>query len=547
LSQIKEISIIVFAYNNIDYTINTINSLLKSLKNNTKYNFTYNIYDDFSSDSTENYFKNNLKEINYIRQNKNRGFNYLCNLACHNNINSDFIVLLNNDLKFSNSWLNTLLDEMIKNNAMVAGPITNSPGHQRRQDIRKFVNNYIVNDNDDNINDLSKSLSNKKPFTAKYLNGFCMVFNMKWLQSLSKPIFEYQDLNFGLEDNFFKKNPCNPLIVPSSFVFHYKQVTVQRTNWAKHHFRLFDNKKKYKIAVGVITDKRLDLLKKCINSLSKQSLVQSFDIFILDNDISKSAKEIININLPQNINLFYHFKDKKDSSFALNKIVKSLKTNYDYLAFIKDNAIASEDWLYNLLSASIKFNADVISGPIKAIIDTDLPFWLKEKDFLKADQLDNKTGEIISIYNAENIIIRCEILNKFNFTINKKLKDMSDFNSFFFKNLSSNGYKIKWCNEAKVYNHINNEKINIKWILYKEFKLGNSQLFILKLNKNYTKIIYTFLISIIQIVLISMLFILGISLYFCGYKRFFFKKIKIFMKCLGIVTSLLGYKHQDYK
>ena len=34
-----------------------------------------------------------------------------------------------------------------------------------------------------------------------------MVYDIKWLKTLSMPVFDYQDPNFGLEDNFFKKNP----------------------------------------------------------------------------------------------------------------------------------------------------------------------------------------------------------------------------------------------------------------------------------------------------------------------------------------------------
>jgi len=50
-----------------------------------------------------------------------------------------------------------------------------------------------------------------------------------------------------------------------------------------------------------------------------------------------------------------------------------------------------------------------------------------------------------------------------------------------------------------------------------------------------------------SIILILVLFIFGLLLYFLGYKRFFLKKIKNFMKCLGVVSSVLGYKYQDYK
>lgn len=152
----KNISIIVFAHNNIDYTINTIKSLLKTTKNCSKFNYTFNLYDDFSTDNTENYFKSNYNNITYIKQNVNKGFNYQCNLAYSNNKSSDFLVLLNNDLKFSNNWLKTLLDEMIRHNAKVSGPITNSPGHQRRQNIRNFVEKYQIDDDDIAINNISK-------------------------------------------------------------------------------------------------------------------------------------------------------------------------------------------------------------------------------------------------------------------------------------------------------------------------------------------------------------------------------------------------------
>ena len=131
------VSIVVFAYNNIDYTINTINSLLQNTISNSKYNYIFNVYEDCSTDNTENDFKNNFNNVNYLNQDKNKGFNYLCNLAFNNNNESDFLVLLNNDLKFSNNWLNILLDEMIGNSAVAAGPITNSPGHQKRQNILK--------------------------------------------------------------------------------------------------------------------------------------------------------------------------------------------------------------------------------------------------------------------------------------------------------------------------------------------------------------------------------------------------------------------------
>ena len=64
-----------------------------------------------------------------------------------------------------------------------------------------------------------------------------MAFNIKWLHTLDKPLFQSPDPNFYGEDIFFEKYPCNPLIVTSSFVFLYKQISVDKKNWKIQHFR----------------------------------------------------------------------------------------------------------------------------------------------------------------------------------------------------------------------------------------------------------------------------------------------------------------------
>ena len=102
-----------------------------------------------------------------------------------------------------------------------------------------------------------------------------MVYDTKWLNTLSKPIFDYKDPNFGLEKSFFKKTQCKPLIVPSSYVFHYKQVTVNRNDWAKHHFRLFDFTKNQSIIFSSLPNAKD--VKKVRKSCPNEFVVLSCD------------------------------------------------------------------------------------------------------------------------------------------------------------------------------------------------------------------------------------------------------------------------------
>ena len=97
---------------------------------------------------------------------------------------------------------------------------------------------------------------------------------------------------------------------------------------AKDDPLLFDKRKKYKIAVGIVTYKQFELLEKCITSLNKQTINHPFDIFIVDNDLNQSSKKIVDKFKAKNI--FYNFESRKGIPFARNKIV-SLITDYKRL------------------------------------------------------------------------------------------------------------------------------------------------------------------------------------------------------------------------
>ena len=231
-----EVSIAMTCFNQLDYTKNGLKSLIQNTKNQGNIKYKFYLLDDCSTDNTYKEFYNK-KNITYYCEEKQMGVNNLWNVACELTKNSDFLILVNNDVKFSKNWSENLISEMIKNRAVASGPITNAPGHIKKQNVRIYLNHYDPSNNDDDINSISDQLENIKSFHHRTLNGFCMAFNIRWLNTLDKPIVSSQDPNFGGEDSLFKQYPCNPLIVPSSFIFHYKQITVSRDNFKSQHYR----------------------------------------------------------------------------------------------------------------------------------------------------------------------------------------------------------------------------------------------------------------------------------------------------------------------
>jgi len=132
------------------------------------------------------------------------------------------------------------------------------------------------------------------------------------------------------------------------------------------------------ISVVICTYNRYDVLKKAIDSLTKQSLDdEKFEILVIDNtpnaEDGKGAlakKEFESIK-----NLTYVFEKTPGLSNARNVGYKLARSNY--ISYLDDDAIASSEWVEEVLKAFEGFeNVGVVGGRIAPIWEIPRPSWL---------------------------------------------------------------------------------------------------------------------------------------------------------------------------
>lgn len=100
-----KVSIIIPVYNQLGYTLNALYSILLNVQG---ISYEVIVIDDKSTDNTNKKLKQ-IKNIIYIRNQKNIGFLRSCNKAAKS-ANGKYIVLLNNDTEVHQNWLKTLVD-----------------------------------------------------------------------------------------------------------------------------------------------------------------------------------------------------------------------------------------------------------------------------------------------------------------------------------------------------------------------------------------------------------------------------------------------------
>ena len=138
-------------------------------------------------------------------------------------------------------------------------------------------------------------------------------------------------------------------------------------------------------------------------------------------------------------------------------------------------------------------------------------------------------------------IIKGEIFNEIKKPFNENFKKVDDSYLHLLNSLSSKGYKIKWCNEAIIYEKLDKEKETLNWILINHFRIGKAKFDSLKLLNNKTKLILSIFKNIIKIIFLILFFIIGIFFYFTPFKKYFFKKIKKLIECLGFLTAIFNF------
>ncbi len=132
------------------------------------------------------------------------------------------------------------------------------------------------------------------------------------------------------------------------------------------------------ISVVICTYNRYDVLKKAIDSLTKQSLDdEKFEILVIDNTpnaeggkgaLAKKGFESIK-------NLTYVFEKTPGLSNARNVGYKLAKS--PYISYLDDDAIASSEWVEEVLKAFESFeNVGVVGGRIAPIWEVPRPSWL---------------------------------------------------------------------------------------------------------------------------------------------------------------------------
>lgn len=302
----------------------------------------------------------------------------------------------------------------------------------------------------------------------------------------------------------------------------------------------------HSITICIATYKRPLMLEHLIKSISKcnidESLIKDVAIVVVDNDINKTAQQIIielNGQISDKFKLHYFNEPAKGIANVRNELIKkAFHFDPDYLIFIDDDEYTTSEWLNELVKTIINNNSDAVRGPVFAVLDKTvsryISCWFERENYPDSTRLYNlKTG---------NLILRCTSLKKYNVWFDSRFNIIGSSDSYFGIQILKKGAKINWSAKAVTYETIPKERANLKWLIKRIYRYASTYTYVLKLEKEYVKLSKKILVSFVYLVI----GICSTILMIIPFKRRYWGILK-FANGLGGLAGLGNLLYKEYK
>lgn len=226
------------------------------------------------------------------------------------------------------------------------------------------------------------------------------------------------------------------------------------------------------IDIGVCTYRRAEV-EQTLLSLAKIAVPDDAKIRIIvaDNDDGPSAAariDALRASVPHEI--VYVHCPASNISIARNACLEN--ATGEFLAFIDDDEVASEDWIVRLMETADATKADAVLGPVKAVYGEDAPPWMRRGDFHSTFPVW-VGNEIVTGYTC-NVLLRLAAPSLKGRRFNLALGRSGGEDTEFFTHMHRMGGKIAYAPAAWVHEPVPAKRAAFSWLAKRRFRSGQT-------------------------------------------------------------------------
>ncbi|MBB4235976.1 glycosyltransferase family 2 protein [Rhizobium esperanzae] len=300
-----------------------------------------------------------------------------------------------------------------------------------------------------------------------------------------------------------------------------------------------------KIAVGVLTYRRLDGIAKLLDVMTRQIRHEArpyhLTMVIVDNDAAGSAKATVEgFGQTGAYDLIYVVEQNQGIPFARNRALDSAPPGTDLFCFLDDDEWPVDGWLDAMLETREKSSADCVYGPVQPVYPENPPeYFIKARVFERKKNMD---GQRIGYAASNNVMFDYPLIRSWNLRFEEKMRFTGGTDYLFFNQAVRRGMQIFWADKALVYDIVPANRMTWKWVLQRQYRLGNTFAVSEVLHGNLKRRIYRAAYGATRVLLgLVMLPAILISPYWG------MRALTHVLRGAGMVNGILGHSYQEYK
>jgi succinoglycan biosynthesis protein ExoM len=239
------------------------------------------------------------------------------------------------------------------------------------------------------------------------------------------------------------------------------------------------------VDICIATLQRPDGLARLLSSINELAfckvLQPQIEILVIDNDAGHSAQRtFLRARQKSRWKMHYVVEGRRGIPAARNAALRGRRATADFVALVDDDEVPEAQWLDELLFTQRQHEADIVLGKVIPHFIDPPPRWIVEGEYFAAHR--HRDGESINYAYAGNALIRCQLLssllNESQTWFDERMTLRGGEDAVFFHHAAAGGHKIVWAEKAVVAEWLPASKVNLRWILRRAFRTGQTDVYI---------------------------------------------------------------------
>jgi succinoglycan biosynthesis protein ExoM len=224
-------------------------------------------------------------------------------------------------------------------------------------------------------------------------------------------------------------------------------------------------------SICIATYRRQDRLRALLEDLRQQQRLPD-EIVVVDNDGAASARPVIDQLRAQGypLPIVYYTQPERNISMTRNATVHHSRG--EWLAFIDDDERAPPEWLRLLLAAAHRYDADGVLAPVEPLVPASAPVWIRRGRFYDWPHLPSGAVVPRDHLRFGNVLLRGALMRAEPGPFDVSFRLGTGEDGDLLMRLISKGAKIVWCDEAIVWEPIEQKRLSLHWLLQRALSGG---------------------------------------------------------------------------